>query len=223
MKLTASRPDPLTGSGFFHPLVPLAGWLALALMLPLWSGPCQLLAAGLMALLAGWRQPAVPWQALRRVRWLLITLVAAMGWSVPGQALWSADWAPTREGVMEGLAHALRLLTLLWCMKWLFARQSRQDWLLGLRSLCWPLVGLGLDVNRAALRLWLTLAETERLTGGASPHWRDVWQLLSAPPAATQDGEQVLTLQLRVLTGWDTLALIALLLAVGLSGWLYSG
>ena len=82
---------------------------------------------------------------------------------------------------------------------------------------------LGLDVNRAALRLWLTLAETERLTGGASPHWRDVWQLLSAPPAATQDGEQVLTLQLRVLTGWDTLALIALLLAVGLSGWLYSG
>ena len=45
----------------------------------------------------------------------------------------------------------------------------------------------------------------------------------AAPPAATQDGEQVLTLQLRVLTGWDTLALIALLLAVGLSGWLYSG
>ena len=95
-----------------------------------------------------------------------------MSWSVPGQALWSADWAPTREGLQEGLAHALRLLTLLWCMKWLFARQSRQDWLLGLRSLCWPLVGLGLDVNRAALRLWLTLAETERLTGGASPHWR---------------------------------------------------
>ena len=45
MKLTASRPDPLTGSGFFHPLVPLASWLALALMLPLWPGPCQLLMA----------------------------------------------------------------------------------------------------------------------------------------------------------------------------------
>ena len=53
MKLTASRPDPLTGSGFFHPLVPLASWLALALMLPLWPGPCQLLMAGLMAP-AGW-------------------------------------------------------------------------------------------------------------------------------------------------------------------------
>jgi hypothetical protein len=32
----------------------------------------------------------------------LAALLAAMAWSTPGQALWPADWAPTREGVQEG-------------------------------------------------------------------------------------------------------------------------
>lgn len=218
---TPPHPDrPAAGSGFFHPATPLAGWLALAVMLPLWPWPLQLAAAALCAGLAARHDRAAPWLAARRMRWLLAALLAAMAWSTPGQAVWQADWAPTREGLLEGSLHALRLLALLWCMKALFASRSRHDWLLGLRTLCWPLTWLGLDINRAALRLWLTLEETERLTGETAPRWRDLWQALSAAPAATgdaQDDGRALTLQLQTLTGRDVLAWLALAAALAMS------
>jgi hypothetical protein len=149
-------------------------------------------------------------------------MLAAMAWNTPGQALWPADWAPTREGMQEGGLHALRLLALLWCMKALFASRSRQAWLLGLRTLCWPLTWLGLDINRAALRLWLTLEESERLTGQAPPRWRDLWQALSAAPTAASEHAQgdegrALTLQLQALTARDLLAWLVLALALAAS------
>ena len=222
MGFSVSSPDRPAGSGFFHPATPLAAWLMLAVMLPLWPWPLQLAAAAACAGLAARRERAAPWLAARRVRWLLAALLAAMAWSTPGQALWPADWAPTREGVQEGGLHALRLLALLWCMKALFASRSRQAWLLGLRTLCWPLTWLGLDINRAALRLWLTLEESERLTGQAPPRWRDLWQALSAAPTAASahaqgDEGRALTLQLQALTARDLLAWLVLALALAAS------
>ena len=107
-------------------------------------------------------------------------------------------------------------------MKALFASRSRQAWLLGPRTLCWPLTWLGLDINRAALRLWLTLEESERLTGQAPPRWRDLWQTLSAAPTAAPEHAQgdegrALTLQLQALTARDLLAWLVLALALAAS------
>jgi hypothetical protein len=81
---------------------------------------------------------------------------------------------------------------------------------------------LGLDINRAALRLWLTLEESERLTGQAPPRWRDLWQALSAAPTAAPEHAQgdegrALTLQLQALTARDLLAWLVLALALAAS------
>lgn len=78
MGFSVSSPDRPAGSGFFHPATPLAAWLMLAVMLPLWPWPLQLAAAAACAGLAARRERAAPWLAARRVRWLLAALLAAM-------------------------------------------------------------------------------------------------------------------------------------------------
>ncbi|TCP13835.1 hypothetical protein EV683_10580 [Crenobacter luteus] len=141
----------------FHPSVALLLWLAGAIALQ--CLPLAVLApAALLAALAVTRfeRRAVP-MSLRRMRWLLVALVAVMGWTLPGRALWDATWAPTREGLAAGLAHALRLLTLVWWMRALWLTRPRDALLSGLVGLAAPLSRVGVPIERAALRLWLTL------------------------------------------------------------------
>jgi len=140
-----------------HPAVPLAGWLALALCVQ-WLPACGLVAtAGLFGVLLYRCDAASFWMTLRRLRWLLLALLGVMGWTLPGQALWDANWAPTWQGLREGALHGLRLLTLVWAIRALWLMLGRDALLAGLYVLARPLAWLGLPAERMLLRLWLTL------------------------------------------------------------------
>nr|WP_199065882.1 hypothetical protein [Chromobacterium sp. ASV5] len=146
-----------------HPATCLAGWLLTALVLqflppaPLFLA---LLASGLALVLC---EPKALIGSLRRMKWLLLAMVLALGWSVPGQALWPGVWAPTREGLGQGAQQAARVLTLVWLIRLLWLRYRQEGVLAGLYVLLRPGRWLGLPVEKIGLRLALTLAHAERL------------------------------------------------------------
>ncbi|AXK39852.1 hypothetical protein [Crenobacter cavernae] len=199
----------------FHPAVAILIWLAGAIALQ--ALPLSLLlpfaAVAVLALTRLERRAVLV--SLRRMRWLLLALAAVMGWTLPGQALWDAPWAPTREGLAEGGAHALRLLILVWWMRILWLTRSRDRLLSGLAGLFSPLAALGVPVERAALRLWLTL------------HYADA--MLASPPGFSIARWRALCLDDMAKAGPDTVELqfcrwrardVGAVLAAGLAmGW----
>ena len=107
---------------------------------------------------------------------VLLALLLVMAWSLPGKAMLDAAWSPTWEGLLAGAGHALRILALVWLMRMVWLAVGQQGVLAGLYCLLCPLAWLGLPVERAGLRLGLTLAYAERLLadppGFSWANWR---------------------------------------------------
>ncbi|MCW3478044.1 hypothetical protein OL229_00520 [Neisseriaceae bacterium JH1-16] len=161
-----------------HPAVPIAGWLALALCVQ-WLPSSLLLAVAVLFGGLLWQRDAASFRmTLRRLRWLLLALLAVMGWTLPGQALWEANWAPTRQGLLEGALHGLRLLVLVWAIRGLWLTLTRGELLAGLFALARPLARLGLPTKRMMLRLWLTLDYADALLAAPPRFSLAAWRTL---------------------------------------------
>ena len=122
----------------------------------------MLLAVALLGVAWGRRAPL---RLIWRTRWLLGVLLLGYGFSLPGDALWPAlaDWSPTRQGLAMGAQYAVRLMTLLLWLDLLVLQLPPQALLAGLYALMAPGSLLGLDSQRLALRLALTLQAIEAL------------------------------------------------------------
>jgi energy-coupling factor transporter transmembrane protein EcfT len=109
-----------------------------------------------------------PLRLIWRTRWLLLVLLFGYAYSLPGEPLWSvlADYSPSREGCRHGLEQAARLVVLLLWLDLLVLRLPADALLAGLYQLFRPFSGIGLDPQRAALRLGLTLRAIEGLERG---------------------------------------------------------
>lgn len=118
-----------------------------------------LAALSLVLLPIALRDRARVWQLLRRSRWLLLALVLGYGYTLPGEALFPVVGAasPSEAGLRSGLVQAWRLALLLVLIEWLVLRQAPATLLAGLYGLIRPLRHLGLDPDRLAVRLGLTL------------------------------------------------------------------
>lgn len=141
----------------------MCAWLALVLLLAVM--PAYWL-AGLSALLAGglwWLNAALLISAFKRMRYLLLSLMLLMGWTVPGDALFDSLWAPSWQGLQAGALQGARLLVAVWLIRALWQYAGREAMLAALYQLCAPLARLGLPARTLALRLWLTLYHAERL------------------------------------------------------------
>lgn len=96
---------------------------------------------------------------LRRIRWLLLSIVILFGWMTPGTAVlpfWVA-LMPTFEGLELALLHGLRLLALVaWLIFW-FAWLPIAEQPAALYRAFFPLVWLGVPLERFAVRLALIL------------------------------------------------------------------
>lgn len=106
-----------------------------------------------------------PFRLLWRTRWLLLVLALGYGFGVPGDSVWSGlgDWAPTWAGLALGVEHAARLVVLLLWLDVLVLSLPPAQLLSGLHALLGPLVTVGLDPARIALRIALTLKAIESL------------------------------------------------------------
>ncbi len=162
-----------------HPATRIFCLVILAIVLPMMHWPAML--ALLVALLLS--QWAVYWRdfrrLLRRVRWLLLSLMLIYAFATPGEYLagWPDCCAPTYEGLEQGALQALRLLLMLAALSLVLAHTSREDFIAGILAWLRPLAVFGVSAERFATRLWLTLYYVENTPPGLVKrlhlnHWR---------------------------------------------------
>ncbi len=96
---------------------------------------------------------------LRRVRWLLLAILILYGWFTPGTALIAAwaPYAPSYEGLQQGLLRAAVLLVIVAAVYLLITTTPRGDLVAGLLWYGRPLRRFGVDDQRFAVRLVLAL------------------------------------------------------------------
>jgi energy-coupling factor transport system permease protein len=109
---------------------------------------------------------------LRRTRWILFSLLLIYAFSTPGAALWSWEYAPTREGLADGLTQLARLVCVLAGLSILLTLLSRERLVGGLYSLFYPVRCIGLSRERIAVRLALTLHYAESSMRDTASDWR---------------------------------------------------
>lgn len=140
---------------------------------------------------------------LRRSRWLLLSLLLVLAWSVAGEPLWidPSFPSPTVEGLHDGALQALRLALALGMVATLLATTPDAEMMVGCRVLLAPLTRLGVDVDRAVVRLSLVLHYAAE-----SP--RQGWRGLLEPAAPSGPERLVLSVPSVALRDWLVLAVV---------------
>lgn len=96
---------------------------------------------------------------LRRMRWLLLSLLVLYGWYTPGTPLIEAwgGWSPSTDGVRLGLVRIVSLSLIGLAVAWLLASTLMTDLIAGLLWFLAPGRWFGLPLDRLALRIALTM------------------------------------------------------------------
>lgn len=105
------------------------------------------------------------WHVIKRMRWLFLSILVIYAFATPGEFIPNipVNIAPTIEGVHQGILQVMRLLIALAALTLLYANSSKAQLILGLYMLLKPLKCLGLNVEKFAVRLMLTLEYVEEL------------------------------------------------------------
>lgn len=174
-----------------HPASLIAIWLAFLFLASVLHGPWLLglggiVLAGAFAFAADHLRPL-----LRRSRWLLLMLLVLFGWMTPGTPVPRLPGASV-EGLQLGGEHFMRLLFALSSLAMILRLLRPVELVAGMRSLLAPVAWLGIDRDRLAVRVALTLeavenAEVEPAPDGVlrlpRPTWGpvDVFLILLVP------------------------------------------
>ena len=148
-------------SSALHPVIRVAGLAALAVGLAS-AAPWPLAGATLlMGSLAGVGNVSRPvfLDPARRLRWLLLSVLALYAFMVPGNPL-IEGWpslSPTDRGIAEGLLRCWMLLLMAGSARLLMETTAREDIMGALYWFTRPLTRVGLDSARFCMRLVLTL------------------------------------------------------------------
>lgn len=148
--------SPALNASGLHPASRILAWVFLAAA-GSWANPQALLALGVLALLLAPKAPFA--RLIARSRWLLLSLIVIFGLGTPGEPLVPqfGAFSPTTAGVAEGALHAWRLTFIMASLTLLVTSMATEELLVGLYVLLLPLNVLGLEAERVATRLWLTL------------------------------------------------------------------
>ncbi|BAN34719.1 hypothetical protein SCD_n00878 [Sulfuricella denitrificans skB26] len=210
--------SPQAGGEFLHPASQILIWLAFAFCVP-WLRPVELSAIVLLfSLPLLLRQSPQYLKLLRRSRWLLISLILVYAFVTPGVAAVAVlgTYSPSQEGLLSGGLQALRLLALLATLALLLATTSRDRILAGLYFLLRPFALIGVDIDRIASRIWLTLhyaEKAERVGSRRSGEWRE--RLQTALHGSSHEMVSI-KLEIGYLSSPDYAALLCSVLVFGL-------
>lgn len=136
---------------------------------------------------------------LSRARWLLLTLWLILAYNTPGEAFRDLMWAPTYEGIAEANMQVTRLIVMLACLAWLFARLGREGLVSALWGLLEPLRRWGADTQRLVVRLSLVLDNLQ------TPPEKGAWRRMLFGDSQNSSGPTSLRLILPRWTAVDTL------------------
>jgi energy-coupling factor transport system permease protein len=153
---------------------------------------------------------------LRRTRWIFFSLLLIYAFATPGEALWSWDYAPTREGLLDGLLQLGRLACMLAGLSILLTLLSREQLIGGLYVLVYPVRYLGLSRERIAVRLALTLQYAENAMRDTAGDWRGAIEGALLPGAGAAANIELHVQPL----GWRDIALLLLSAALLIGIWL---
>lgn len=196
-----------------HPAVRLLAWCAAAAVVQLLDGYALAGAVAAAVVAAVAASPGRFRRLLKRSRWLLLAIAILFAWSTPGVLLVpdAGNWSPTTDGVLLGLVHAARLVTLVAALAVLLETTPKEDLVGAIYALTAPLAAIGMSRARLAVRLMLVFQYAEATPAS---DWR-AWLGRPAPDAPQQDR---LLLQRRSLRDVDRLALALLIVGGALVG-----
>lgn len=201
-----------------HPSIRIIAFILLAVLIQRLSlASLFVLAFPLMALLVLVKAKVFV-QMMRRMRWLLIIMLLIYAFSTPGEYL--AEWpfwvTPTYEGIQAGLIQAMRLTVMLAGLALLLRLTVRDKLIVGFFFLMQPLRYIGLDPERFAARLWLTLHYVEQ------PQQKQtavaMFERLKDFHLEDNDDDQRTTIQLELQTfGWLDYFVLFVILTLGIA------
>lgn len=137
-------------------------YLIFAISLNLWHLQYLLLLLMIMLyLLAGKKHRF--YQLSKRLKWFYFFIFLIFVLNTPGEHITDQllPLTPTYEGFITGVTQVLRISLMLAILSWLLAAHTRQKLIAAIYFLCSPLKCLGLNAERFAIRLWLTLHYVE--------------------------------------------------------------
>lgn len=185
-RIESSRAMDVNGqSPLLHPATRIGVWMlfAAALAAARWE---HVGAAGcVLGIWLAWARPPVLLPMLHRARWLLLSLVAVYALATPGAtlALWEGGPGPSAEGLALGLLQAGRIVLMIGALALLLAATPAEELVTGLWALLKPLAPLGVDPERVALRLALTLDYAQRAAPRRPGEWRGALAAALEPEA----------------------------------------
>ncbi|PPD57187.1 MAG: hypothetical protein CTY10_00310 [Methylotenera sp.] len=100
---------------------------------------------------------------IKRLKWFFIVMFVIFLFNTPGEHIkgWMFNLSPTYEGLQTGLLQMFRILALLAMLSVIMAFNTKQQLISSFYFLASPFKCLGLEVERFAARLWLTLHYVE--------------------------------------------------------------
>lgn len=155
-----------------HPATQILVWACLAIVVQILPPAWLLAVACLLLLLAVKIHIRRLFTLLRRTRWIFFSLLLIYAFATPGEALWASDYAPTREGLREGLFQLGRIACVLAALSILLTLLKREQLISGLYTLAYPVRYIGLSRERLAVRLALTLHYAENAMRDTASDWR---------------------------------------------------
>lgn len=98
-----------------------------------------------------------------RLKWFYLVTFILFALNTPGEyiAVWPFSLRPTYEGVSMGLEQAVRIATMLALLSLILTHNTQQQLISAIYFMLQPLSSIGLDIERFATRLWLTLHYVE--------------------------------------------------------------
>lgn len=99
------------------------------------------------------------YRLLKRLKWFFIILLLIYMFTTPGEYIlaWPFTFQPTYEGVWMGFAQVLRIALIIAMLSIIYQQNTKKALVSGLYACMQPLSYIGVDVDRFAVRLWLTL------------------------------------------------------------------
>jgi energy-coupling factor transporter transmembrane protein EcfT len=146
-----------------HPLVKINSLVVLAFSLQFLK-PYYLIILSVLLLVLVWCYCFTQFMRMfKRMRWLLLFMLVIYAFNTPGQFVnhWPLSISPTYEGVWHGLNQALKVIIMLLGITLLLFSVTREAFIGAIYQLLKPLVFIGVDCSRFAVRLWLTLTYAE--------------------------------------------------------------
>ena len=100
---------------------------------------------------------------IKRFKWFFLVMMGIFAFNTPGEhiASWPLAISPTYEGLLAGSTQTLRICLMLAALSLIINANTRQQLISGFYFIFLPLKFLGLEVERFAARLWLTLHYVE--------------------------------------------------------------